>query len=210
MLLEVFEPGHVLWTNRRNGMGKTFDEIDDSLADLLLRQKMFFVATAPLLQDGHINLSPKGLDSFRILDQRTVAYADLVGSGIETVAHLKENGRIVLMFCAFEGSPKIVRLHGGGEVIESAHPEFESLRARFPDFIGLRTIIRVHCTRISDSCGFGVPLYEYRGQRTQLLDWADRKGVENLPEYQRQNNSRSIDGLSGVNPKSKRHSGEDQ
>lgn len=186
-------------------MGKIYDTIDELMKNFVERQQVFFVATAPLSHEAHINLSPKGLNSFRILDGRTVAFADLVGSGIETVAHLKENGRIVLMFCAFEGPPKIVRLHGRGEVIEPAHAEFESLRARFPDQVGLRTIIRVHCTRISDSCGFGVPLYEYRGQRTQLLEWADRKGIENLSEYQTQNNARSIDGLLGVSPPAKRH-----
>ena len=147
-------------------MGKVYDRINESLTEFIQRQQMFFVATAPLVGDGHINLSPKGLDAFRILDDQTVAYADLVGSGIETVAHLKENTRIVLMFCSFEGRPNIVRLHGRGEAIEPAHAEFPSLRARFPEYIGLRTIIRVHCTRISDSCGLGVPLFEYRGQRS--------------------------------------------
>jgi hypothetical protein len=179
-------------------MGKIYEQIDNSLAAFLQRQKIFFVATAPLAAHGHVNLSPKGLDSFRILDARTVAYIDLVGSGIETVAHVKENGRIVLMFCALEGPPKIVRLHGRGEVVEPPRAEFGSLRALFPDLLAVRSIVRVHCTRISDSCGFGVPLYEYRAQRSQLLDWADRKGVENLPDYQRQNNADSIDGLPGI------------
>ena len=180
-------------------MGKVFEIIDDSLQQFISAQQMFFVATAPLSREGHVNLSPKGLESFCILDGRTVAYADFVGSGIETVAHIRENGRIVLMFCAFEGPPKILRLHGRGEVIEPAHAEFDSLAARFPAHPGLRAIIRVHCTRISDSCGFGVPIYEYRGQRSQLVDWADRQGPERLIEYQRQKNSRSIDGLPGVN-----------
>jgi Pyridoxamine 5'-phosphate oxidase len=181
-------------------MAKLFETIDDSLAAFIQRQQMFFVATAPLAGEGHVNLSPKGLDSFRILDGRTVAYADFVGSGIETIAHLKENGRIVLMFCAFEGPPKIVRLHGRGEVIEPAHAEFAALSAMFPEYVGLRAIIRVQCTRISDSCGYGVPLYAYQGERSQLLDWADRKGREAVVEYQRENNARSIDGLPGMNP----------
>lgn len=145
-----------------------------------------------------MNLSPKGLDSLRVLDERTVAYADLVGSGIETVAHLKENGRIVLMFCAFEGAPKIVRLHGRGEVLEPDDAEFESLRPLFPDYAGLRTIIRIHCTRISDSCGFGVPLYEFQGHRDQLTSWAKKQGPENIAQYQRKKNARSIEGLPGL------------
>lgn len=181
-------------------MAKLFEVIDNSLADFIQRQKMFFVATSPLSEEGHVNLSPKGLDSFRILDARTVAYADFVGSGIETIAHLKENGRIVLMFCAFEGPPKIVRLHGRGEAIEPAHAEFATLSALFPEYAGLRAFIRVHCTRISDSCGYAVPLYEYQGERSQLLDWAERQGPEGLVEYQQQKNTHSIDGLPGVSP----------
>jgi hypothetical protein len=102
------------------------------------------------------------------------------------------------MFCAFEGAPKIVRLHGRGEVIGPSHPGFESLRMEFPDFIAVRSVVRVHCTRISDSCDFGVPLCEYQGQRSQLLDWAACKGVENLPDYQRQNNAESVDRLPGI------------
>jgi len=181
-------------------MGKVFDKIDDSLADFIGRQQMFFVASAPLSKEGKINLSPKGLDSLRILDERTVAYADLVGSGIETVAHLQENGRIVLMFCAFEGPPKIVRLHGRGEVIEPAHKDFKQLSSQFPELAGLRCrcFIRIHCDRISDSCGFGVPLFEYTGQRSQLTDWAKVKGVEALAQYQREKNAKSLDDLPGI------------
>ena len=111
-------------------MGKTYDTIDQPLAEFLLRQKMFFVATSPTSLEGHANLSPKGLDTFRVVDESSVVYADFVGSGIETVAHIKDNGRIVLMFCAFEGSPKIVRLHGRGEVIEPGHKQFDQLRGR--------------------------------------------------------------------------------
>lgn len=180
-------------------MGKIYDVIDRPLSEFIQRQEIFFVATAPASLGGFINMSPKGLDSLRIVDERTVVYVDLVGSGIETVAHLKENGRIVLMFCAFEGPPKIVRLHGRGDVIEPDHTEFESLRTLFPEYTGLRSIIRVRCTRISDSCGFGVPFYEFQEQRPQLSDWAERKGAEKLAEYQRQKNARSIDGLPGLN-----------
>jgi hypothetical protein len=172
--------------------------IDDKLAEFIRQQPMFFVATAPRSAEGHLNLSPKGLDSFRILDERTVAYLDLVGSGIETVAHLKENGRIVVMFCALAGPPKIVRLHGRGEVIEPHQEEFATLRPLFPNHGGVRSIIRIHCDRIAHSCGYGVPQYEFRGQRTQLLDWAEGKGPEALEQYQREKNARSVDGLPGV------------
>lgn len=179
-------------------MGRTFDSITAELQEFLLRQPVFFVASAPLSQTGKLNLSPKGLDSLRILDESTVAYADLTGSGIETIAHLKENGRIVLMFCAFEGPPKIVRLHGIGQVIEPKDVEFESLRQRFPTFSGLRSIIRVTCERISDSCGFGVPRMNYVGPREQLTKWAVQKGEEGIRDYQLANNRFSIDGLPGL------------
>ena len=179
-------------------MGKTYDKIDQKITDFIQRQKMFFVATAPLADDGHINLSPKGLDAFRILDPHTVAYADLVGSGIETVAHLRENGRIVLMFCAFSGAPMILRLHGQGEVVQPSHDEFEQLSPSFTNLPGLRSIIRVTCSRISDSCGFGVPLLDFRGERTQLVEWAEKKGANGLLEYQQRANVRSIDGLPGI------------
>jgi hypothetical protein len=127
-----------------------------------------------------------------------VAYLDLTGSGVETIAHLKENGRIVLMFCALSKAPKIVRLHGRGEVIEPQHPEFENLRETFPPATGIRSFIKVRLTRISDSCGYGVPLFEYRGQRSQLKAWAEHKGEESLVDYRAKNNSRSIDRLPGV------------
>lgn len=181
-------------------MGKVFDRIDEKLTSFLLQQKVFFVATAPLSGDGHINLSPKGLDTFRILDATTVAYADLPGSGIETTAHLKENGRIVLMFCAFDGAPKIVRLHGRGEVVEPESPDFERLGGQFPDYPGLRSIVRVECSRISDSCGFGVPVMRFEQARNQLCDWAEQQGPEKLRDYQQQHNAASIDGLPGLSP----------
>ena len=181
-------------------MGQVYDSINQVLKTFIERQQMFFVATAPLSSDGHVNLSPKGLDSLRILDGHTVAYADLTGSGIETVAHLKENGRIVLMFCAFDEAPKIVRLHGCGEVIEPSHADFQQLRTCFPEYIGLRSFIRVKCQRISDSCGWGVPLYEYKSQRSQLLAWAEQKGADGLIQYQQNINAECIDGLPGIEP----------
>ena len=181
-------------------MGRRYDEIDDRVRSFLEKQHVFFVATAPLSAEGHINLSPKGLDTFRVVDAHTVAYLDLVGSGAETIAHLKENGRIVLMFCAFDGRPSIMRLHGRGDVIEPDHHEFESLCALFPSFPGVRAVIRVTCTRISDSCGFGVPQMAYVDERPQLPRWCEQKGEEGLRKYQRDNNARSIDGLPGVAP----------
>ncbi len=179
-------------------MGSVFPGIDDRIRRFINEQRMFFVATAPLAESGHVNLSPKGLDSFRILDEVTVAYADLAGSGIETVAHVRENGRIVLLFCAFQGAPKIIRLHGRGEVICETHSDFECLAGEFPELKGLRSIIRVTCTRISDSCGFGVPLYDFVGQRSQLSDWAENKGADEVRKYVRDRNSTSIDGLLGI------------
>ena len=179
-------------------MGKVYDAIDQKLSAWLSAQKIFFVATAPLSEQGHVNCSPKDSRSFQILDERTVVYLDLTGSGVETIAHVKENGRIVLMFCAFSGAPNIVRMHGQGEVIESHHEDFLTLKARFGIVPGLRSFIRVHLTRVSTSCGFGVPLYEFLGDRNQLAAWAEHKGAEKLVEYQHEKNAISIDGLRGI------------
>ncbi len=179
-------------------MGKVFDTIEDSVREMIERQRMFFVATAPISESGLINLSPKGLSTLRILDEKTVVYLDLVGSGVETIAHLKENGRMVMMFCAFEGAPKIVRLHGRGEVIEPKHPEFETLRGLFEEQKGLRAFIRLHCERISDSCGYGVPVYEFKEDRNQLPAWAKSKGIEGVNEYKRKMNTESLEGLPGL------------
>lgn len=176
-------------------MGKLFDSIDDGIETFLRSQKLFFVATAPSGGEGHLNLSPKGLDTLRVLGPRTLAYLDYAGSGAETLAHLRDDGRIVLMFCAFEGAPKIVRFHGRGQGLEPQDAEYAELRARFPAQPPARAIIRVEVTRISDSCGFGVPLFEYRGERTQLPAWAEKKGEAALLDYQRQKNAVSIDGL---------------
>lgn len=188
-------------------MAKTHGGIEGELRAFIEAQHVFFVATAPLAGEGHVNLSPKGLDdSFRVLDERTVAYLDYTGSGAETIAHLRENGRIVVMVCAFEGPPRIVRLHGRGEVLEPASPDFAALRGRFAETRPVRSIIRIAIDRISDSCGYGVPVYEYRRQRTQLLDWCDRKGEDGLRAYQEEKNARSIDGLPALSsgPRSRR------
>ncbi|MCB0063530.1 MAG: pyridoxamine 5'-phosphate oxidase family protein [Caldilineaceae bacterium] len=181
-------------------MGKTYPQIDDKLAAWIQEQQMFFVSTAPLAADGLVNCSPKGgADTFTILDEKTVAYLDFTGSGVETIAHLKENGRIVIMFCAFTGPANIVRLHGKGEVIEPHHPEFQALRTRFPaDYPGVRSIIRIGVDRVSDSCGYGVPQYQYIAQRETLQKHAEHLGPEGVRDYQRTKNSQSLDGLPGV------------
>lgn len=158
------------------------------------------MATAPLSGQGLVNCSPKGMDTFRIVGPREVAYLDLTGSGIETAAHLKENGRVVFMFCAFAGPPKIVRLHGTGQVLTPETPGFEQLRAQFPDYPGARAVIRAQLTRVSDSCGYAVPRYEYLGERDTLLRWAEAKGPEGLLEYRGQKNRLSLDQLPGLDP----------
>ena len=166
-------------------MGKTFERIDEHLREWIGRQALFFVGSAPLAADGHVNVSPKGpIGSLRVLDDRTVAYLDIVGSGAETIAHLRENGRIVVMLCAFEGPPRILRLHGRGE------PAAAEAR---------RSIVVVHVDRIADSCGYGVPLMAYEGEREHADKWAAKKlrvgGPDALRAYQRQKNSESLDGL---------------
>ncbi len=179
-------------------MGKVYSEIDDRLRAFIARQHMFTVASAPNGPDGHINCSPKGLDTFRILSPTRVAYLDFVGSGVETIAHLRQNGRVVLMFCAFDGKPNIVRLHGRGVAVEPRDREFAALRAHFAPANGVRAVVRVDLTRISDSCGYGVPLYRYEGERPQMGEWAERKGEAGLDAYQREKNARSLDGLPGL------------
>jgi hypothetical protein len=179
-------------------MGQQHTDLDDCLRAFIQAQRMFFVATAPLDARGHMNLSPKGLDTLRILGPTKVAYLDHVGSGSETIAHLKENGRIVLMWCALEGAPKILRLHGRGEVLTPHDADFQQLRPLFPATPAGRAMIVVAVQRIATSCGFGVPLYRFERERSQLPNWADRKGVDGLRDYQRVKNAASIDGLPAV------------
>ena len=176
-------------------MGKQFTEIGPVLAEWVRAQRLFFVATAPLARDGLVNCSPKGMDSFRILGPRKVAYLDLTGSGIETAAHLRENGRILFMFCALEGSPRIVRFHGTGTYHAAGAPGFRQLRPLFPSHPGIRGIVEADLGRIGDSCGFGVPLYQFVEERDTLARWAEKKGPEGVAAYQREKNAASLDGL---------------
>jgi hypothetical protein len=183
-------------------MGKVYEGIDEEWARWISRQPVFFVATAPSDPDTHVNLSPRGLDTFRVLGPNRVAWLDLTGSGVETIAHLKSGGdaggRITLMFCAFEGLPDILRLYGRGEVLEPGDAGFKELRTRFPDLPGERAIIDVSVRRVASSCGLGVPLMDYVGPRDKLLISAERKGPEKMAEYRRLKNARSIDGLPGL------------
>ena len=176
-------------------MGKSFSEISDDLRAFIEAQPMFFVATAPLTRSGHVNVSPKGLDTFRVLAPRRVAYLDLTGSGNETAAHLVENGRITFMFCAFHGPPRIVRLYGTGSLVRPEDARWPELRAGFPEYPGVRQIIVADLTRVQTSCGFGVPLVAEGQQRPTLIRWAEAKGADGLERYRREKNARSIDGL---------------
>jgi hypothetical protein len=189
-------------------MGKVFDGIDERLARWIAAQQMFFVGTAPLDSEGHVNVSPKGpIDSLRVLGPSRVAYLDMVGSGAETVAHLRENGRIVIMLCAFEGPPRIVRLHGRGSFVVASDPGFAELlggcgfaEPAVPEM--RRAIVLVELDRVADSCGYGVPLMSHQGERPHSDLWAAKKlrvgGPDALVEYQREKNLVSIDGLPAV------------
>lgn len=189
-------------------MAKSYDTIDEHLRDWLARQPMFFVASAPLAADGHVNVSPKGpIGTLRVLGPRRVAYLDLSGSGAETVAHLRENGRLTIMFCAFEGPPRIVRLHGTGEAVTGGDPRFDALldEAAFEETTvpeARRSIVVVEVTRISDSCGYGVPLMSYEGERPHMhLSKTKRlrtHGPDGLARYVAEKNATSIDGLAAI------------
>jgi hypothetical protein len=189
-------------------VAKTFDGIDDRLVSWIGAQSLFFVASAPLDGEGHVNVSPKGpIETLQVLDEHTIAYLDLIGSGAETVAHLRENGRIVIMLCAFQGPPRIVRLHGRGEIVQAGDPRFEELLGScgFPDLAApeaRRAVILVQVERVADSCGYGVPLMSVEGQRPHMAAWAEKKlrvgGRQALIDYQREKNARSIDGLPAI------------
>ena len=178
-------------------MAETFDEITERLAEFIAEQHVFFVATAPVGSDGLVNVSPKGLDTFRILDPKTVAYLDLTGSGIETISHLRENGRICVMFCAFEGPAQIVRLHGRGEVFEVGEPEFEELYPLFTPREIARAVIRIGVERVATSCGYAVPLMSFESDRDVLDRFWQRKADE-LLAYRSEKNRSSLDGLPGL------------
>ena len=180
-------------------MGKVHPEITPRLQEFIAAQPLFFVATAPLSGDGHVNLSPRGIaGTFRVVDETTFAFLDITASGAETIAHLRENGRITVMFCAFEGKPNVLRLHGRGRVVSPTDREFVSWAERFDvatDSPASRAVIVVDVTRVSDSCGFGVPLMQYQGERDILVDHMERKGREGVRDYQRLKNRESLDGL---------------
>lgn len=179
-------------------MGSFSTSISDDTAEWIGRQHLFFVATAPLTESGHVNVSPKGLDTFRILGPNQVAYLDLTGSGAETIAHLRENGRTTLMFCAFEGNPDIVRLYGHGRVFLPDDEGFETLVDRFESRPGIRSVIVVDVDKVGNSCGYGVPLMDFVEDRDRLSKWALAKGEDAMPRFWASKNAVSLDGLHAV------------
>jgi predicted pyridoxine 5'-phosphate oxidase superfamily flavin-nucleotide-binding protein len=175
---------------------KLHEAVDGRLREFVERQRMFFVATAPIAAEGHVNVSPRGIPgTFTVLDPHTFAWLDGTGSGSETIAHLRENGRITVMFCAFDGPPNIVRFHGRGRIVLPSDEDYAGLAAHFSELPGARAVIVVDIERVSDSCGYGVPLMEYAGERDLLPPYFERKGVEGSAEYRRQKNLTSIDGM---------------
>jgi hypothetical protein len=176
-------------------MGKFFEIIRPADKEFISRQHMFFVATAPLAANGHINLSPKGLDCFRVLSDTQVAYMDLISSGNETSAHTLENGRITFMFCSFEGSPNILRLYGKGFAVLPDTEQWQTYAPHFTIYPSTRQIIVADIHLVQTSCGFGVPLFEYTGERDIHFDWARKKGEKGLKEYMQEKNLKSLDGL---------------
>ena len=179
-------------------MGKAYQEIDTRIRRWVERQKVFFVATAPRADDGLVNCSPKGMDALRVVDEHTLAYGDIGGSGIETVAHIKENGRVVIMLCAFDGPPKIFRFYGRGRVLEPGDDGFAALAERFAHLPAIRNLVVVDVELIRDSCGYGVPFYDYRGERDSLSNWVNAKSEQELEAYRRKNNAQSLDKLPGL------------
>jgi len=177
-------------------MAKVHPHITPELAEWIAKQPMFFMASAPLAADSHINLSPRGLDSFRVLNEDEIIILDLTGSGNETAAHLAQNGRLTVMFCAYSGAPQILRLYGTGKVIRPDEEKWAEYRAQFADGIpGVRQIFHQQVSRVQTSCGFGVPLMNMETQRDLLTKWAAKRGDEGIQKYQEDNNASSIDGL---------------
>ena len=174
-------------------MAKFYTELDNSLRRFIAQQKIFFTASAP--NDGRVNLSPKGMDSFRCLDSKTVAYLDLTGSGNETAAHIFENGRLTIMFCSFTEKPLILRLYGHGRVVRKNDEDWNRLYSKFTPIVGERQIIVLEIESLQTSCGFAVPVYELKEERDKLVEWAENKGESGLLEYRQTKNQVSIDGL---------------
>lgn len=174
-------------------MAKFYTELDETLRQFITAQHIFFNASAP--SHGRINISPKGLDTFRILSDKCVAYLDLTGSENETAAHIAENGRVTLMFCSFDAKPLILRLYGRGQVVRPRDAQWTELHSHFPTLPGERQIIVLDIESIMATCGFAVPFYEYKGERTLLQEFACKMGDERMDEYRHQRNQRSIDGL---------------
>ena len=185
-------------------MAQTFERIPDEFVGWIEGQPVFFVATAPADPGTHVNVSPRGLDTFRVIDANRVAWLDLTGSGVETIAHLKAGGegagRITLMFCAFGGPARVVRLYGRGTVHEPGDDAHDGLRSLLPDLPGSRAVVDVAVDRVSSSCGFGVPRMELVGPREELVASARRKGPEKMAAYRARKNVSSIDGLPGLRP----------
>jgi hypothetical protein len=181
-------------------MGRSFDAIPDHLTGWLEEQPIFFVGSAPLDPEGSVNLSPKGGDTFRVLDASTVAYLDLTGSGAETIAHTRENGRLTIMFCSFDAKPNIVRLFGTGEAVLPGDADFDDLVARFPALPGIRSVIQLRAHRVTTSCGYAVPRMELVAPRSTLDEWAERKSDDELADYRATKNRTSLDGLPALDP----------
>ena len=176
-------------------MSKQLEQINADLAAWIAQQKIFFVGTAPLSAEAHINISPKGGDSFRVLGPMEVVYQDYTGSGAETAAHVRENGRIIIMFCAFDGPPRVVRLHGQARIISSGNGDFQNFEAVFPPHPGTRAFVHVHLNRVSTSCGYAVPFFDFRADRDTLQKWSVAQGSTKLQAYRATKNQQSIDGL---------------
>ena len=179
-------------------MADRFATLAPDLAQWWTEQAVFFVATAPSGAGGHVNLSPKGLDTFRVLADDRVAYLDLTGSGVETIAHVRENGRVTLMACAFSGNPRIARIYGRGTVHPVGTPGFAELAPEFTEIPGARAIIDVAIERVTTSCGYAVPVMDLVGDRARLIEWAEAKGDDGIVEYRASKNAVSIDGLPGL------------
>ncbi len=199
-MLKRLPPEYTVGTHTCTGvitMGQIYESLDSALREWIAQQKVFFVGTAPLTANGLVNCSPKGMDTFRVIGEREVVYLDLTGSGIETIAHLQENGRIVIMFCSFGAIPRILRLHGTGYVYLVRSAKFDAYRPLFGEFAGARSIIKIEVKRIADACGYGVPEYTFKADRNTLVRQWKHQSAQALLDYQRSQNARSLDGLPG-------------